>query len=305
MTSVTSHETKEEANEYIDPVRIPLGNGTFVTKKRGKLVMVRKASWGDSIVDIGMDLLGEVGQAFRSSSRSPKRKISTTFEFEEPDTAQFYQSSFPQQQQQLDPYTYAYSMNAQHQTAMAGEGQEQLQQEQQQNPGGIGPTPEAIMGPHGYGARVIGGNRQLALMPIPGSRSMNTYPGSQAYSQQMYPGYMPYGADINNTWGLMGPWGPNPRTNFTVTKHICANCGNLRSRKYQSEHPIVAGEVPTPAFCRKCQKDASSTDDESDGSEVTSRKSKKSKRRQDKEKKKDKIRLKVSCSLFHMDYCWS
>lgn len=46
---------------------------------------------------------------------------------------------------------------------------------------------------------------------------------------------------------------------ITVTKHICGNCGRLRSRKYHHENPIKPGETPTPAFCRKCQKDTTST----------------------------------------------
>ena len=49
------------------------------------------------------------------------------------------------------------------------------------------------------------------------------------------------------------------KTTVTVTKHVCANCGRLRSRKYHHVHPIKAGDAPDPAFCRKCQKDASST----------------------------------------------
>ena len=49
------------------------------------------------------------------------------------------------------------------------------------------------------------------------------------------------------------------RTTITMTRHVCANCGRIRSRKYHHEHPIKPGEVPEPAFCRKCQKYASST----------------------------------------------
>ena len=49
------------------------------------------------------------------------------------------------------------------------------------------------------------------------------------------------------------------KTAATITKHVCANCGRLRSRKYYHEHPIKVGEIPDLAFCRKCQKDAGST----------------------------------------------
>jgi hypothetical protein len=49
------------------------------------------------------------------------------------------------------------------------------------------------------------------------------------------------------------------KTTIIITKHVCANCGRLRSKKYHHDHPIKAGEQPAPAFCKKCQRDASST----------------------------------------------
>lgn len=49
------------------------------------------------------------------------------------------------------------------------------------------------------------------------------------------------------------------RTTITITKHICAQCGRLRSRQYHRDNPIIPGVEPTPAFCRKCQRDASVT----------------------------------------------
>ena len=49
-------------------------------------------------------------------------------------------------------------------------------------------------------------------------------------------------------------------TTNTIMKHVCANCGRIRSRKYHQDNPIKRSETPTPAFCRKCQRDASSTD---------------------------------------------
>ena len=49
------------------------------------------------------------------------------------------------------------------------------------------------------------------------------------------------------------------RTTITITKHICAQCGRLRSRQYHRDNPIIHGVEPTPAFCRKCQRDASVT----------------------------------------------
>jgi hypothetical protein len=52
----------------------------------------------------------------------------------------------------------------------------------------------------------------------------------------------------------------NEKTTITITKHVCATCGRIRSWKYHHEHPIKPGETPTSGFCRKCQRDASSTD---------------------------------------------
>ena len=58
-------------------------------------------------------------------------------------------------------------------------------------------------------------------------------------------------------------------TTLTVVKHACANCGRIRSRKYHHENPIKPGEVPMPAFCKKCQRDASSTSSEDRARVVT------------------------------------
>ena len=49
------------------------------------------------------------------------------------------------------------------------------------------------------------------------------------------------------------------RTHKTLIRHICENCGRLRSRKYHHDNPIKAGEALIPASCKKCQRDASST----------------------------------------------
>ncbi|CZT45727.1 uncharacterized protein RSE6_06062 [Rhynchosporium secalis] len=79
------------------------------------------------------------------------------------------------------------------------------------------------------------------------------------------------------------------KVDIAVTKHICGECGRLRSRKYHHEHPLKPGEVPEIAFCRKCQKYATSTSESSDTEfvGVKSRKEKKDKegRKGQKEKK--------------------
>jgi hypothetical protein len=64
------------------------------------------------------------------------------------------------------------------------------------------------------------------------------------------------------------------KTTITITKHVCANCGRLRSKKYHHDHPIKDGKQPAPAFCKKCQRDASSTSCSSRGSTVREKKRK-------------------------------
>ncbi|KAL5329660.1 hypothetical protein ACEPPN_003175 [Leptodophora sp. 'Broadleaf-Isolate-01'] len=70
---------------------------------------------------------------------------------------------------------------------------------------------------------------------------------------------------------------------IATARHVCGDCGRLRSRKYHHDHPLKPGEIPELAFCRKCQKDASSTS-ESSGKEV------------DKVKKKRKTKKKAKRS---------
>ena len=62
------------------------------------------------------------------------------------------------------------------------------------------------------------------------------------------------------------------RTTITIIKHICANCGKLRSSSYHNTHPIKPGDEPIPSFCRKCQKEASSTSESDSSDERTKRK---------------------------------
>ncbi|KAB8303839.1 hypothetical protein EYC80_005210 [Monilinia laxa] len=48
-------------------------------------------------------------------------------------------------------------------------------------------------------------------------------------------------------------------TTTTITKHICVRCRRDRSAKYHLEHPLSAGEAPSPGFCRRCRRKATST----------------------------------------------
>jgi hypothetical protein len=77
--------------------------------------------------------------------------------------------------------------------------------------------------------------------------------------------------------------GMTAQTPIAVQYHICVSCKKPRSRKYQREHPLKPGESPAVAFCRKCQKDATSTE-QSDDTEAYSRK----KKHEDKKKRQNK-----------------
>jgi hypothetical protein len=79
------------------------------------------------------------------------------------------------------------------------------------------------------------------------------------------------------------------KTTVTITKHICADCQRVRSRKYHEKNPIIPGKELAPDFCRRCQKDVSGTES-SDSEADVGRKSSRSKRKsKDKRKKKYKV----------------
>ncbi|KAK7757772.1 oligosaccharyl transferase stt3 subunit [Diatrype stigma] len=42
--------------------------------------------------------------------------------------------------------------------------------------------------------------------------------------------------------------------------HICTGCGKKRSRDYQKAHPLKRGEIPKPAYCARCVRDAEIAD---------------------------------------------
>jgi hypothetical protein len=106
------------------------------------------------------------------------------------------------------------------------------------------------------------------VLPNPSQQDLNQLHQMQAHFGRVY-----------------GPGAPNnpqngkvevTSTTITITKHICAGCGRIRSKKYHHDHPIKQGEKPEPDFCRRCQKDTSSTDSEGEGQDIK-KKSKKSK----------------------------
>ncbi|RDW84400.1 hypothetical protein BP6252_01990 [Coleophoma cylindrospora] len=74
------------------------------------------------------------------------------------------------------------------------------------------------------------------------------------------------------------------KTTITITKHVCAGCGRLRSRKYHHNNPIQSGEEAKQTFCRKCQKDPSSTSSD-DNDKVEKKRKNKQKRKKGKKGK--------------------
>ncbi len=85
---------------------------------------------------------------------------------------------------------------------------------------------------------------------------------------------------------------PTVEAAIPVTKHVCGDCGRIRSRKYHHENPIKPGETPAIDFCRKCQRDASVTS--SDHSDRDSKDEKKGNGEKKDDKKREK---KKSCNL--------
>jgi hypothetical protein len=246
-----------------EQIKIRLDSSTYVTKVNGRLVMVRERR--EKLLDICMDLLGE---AFGKYSRPKMRDDSKKPEGENvpvqnPRTTPF--QNFP------TPPVFNPNANL------------------------VGSPPvQAIMGPMGPQPGIYRfGNRQLALLPL------NPQGGSAMSPQMGYPYPQPpwmFPQTSNKGSFNFPPMGTDPRqfitnpaplsevasqTSVTVTKHVCAECGRLRSRKYQHENPLRPGESPTPSFCKKCQRDVTSTEE----SDTSVRKTEKSHMRSKKGRK--------------------
>jgi len=92
---------------------------------------------------------------------------------------------------------------------------------------------------------------QSFVLPNPSQRDVDQLQQLQAHFNKMFPAGSP-------THGHQGKVEVT-KTTVTITKHICAGCGRIRSKKYHHDHPLKEGEKPEADFCRKCQKDSSST----------------------------------------------
>ncbi|KAN0098843.1 hypothetical protein V8E51_014506 [Hyaloscypha variabilis] len=107
------------------------------------------------------------------------------------------------------------------------------------------------------------------MLPNPSQQDLNQLQQMQAHFGRMYP----LAAQNNPQNGRV----EITSSTITITKHICAGCGRIRSKKYHHDHPLKEGEKPEPDFCRKCQKDSSSTDSDGSGRENKKKKAKKTK----------------------------
>jgi hypothetical protein len=166
--------------------------------------------------------------------------------------------------------------------------------------------PQAMMAPVGPNGPVPGlyrhGDRQLALLPLasplpfqgipPGAspRSPQVMPQQPTFAYpppMMYPpvpvmagyNFPPMGYDPRQFLPAAQPTNASvTQTSVTITKHVCAKCGKVRSNKYHHHNPLKPGEVPAAAFCRKCEKDLTSTDVSDNDEGIATEQMKKSKK---------------------------
>jgi hypothetical protein len=226
-----------------EPRRIYLNGSAYVTKENGRLVMIRPRR--EKLFDIFMDLLGEV------FGKYPYPKMKADAKKPEGENAPAQESTTGPSQGFLTPPLFNPNAN------LVGSS-----------------STQPIMGPMVPQPGIYSlGNRQLALMPMnpqPGPAMLPQLGYPYCQPQWMYPqssnmggfNYLPMGTDPQQF--ITNPVPNNEvasQATVTVTKHICAECGRLRSRKYQQEHPLKPGETPTTAFCKKCQKDVTSTEE--------------------------------------------
>jgi hypothetical protein len=110
--------------------------------------------------------------------------------------------------------------------------------------------------------------QQQLLLPRsePTTHNVNHFPHTQGTSPTALNEQVRYvSTPLDSNQNLNSPNAGTIRgeTYITVTKHICAGCGRFRSMKYHHENPIRPGEVPPAAFCRKCQRESTSTENDS------------------------------------------
>jgi hypothetical protein len=316
MSSVKDYSSdSEEDEEESTPLKIWTGPDSYIAKKNGQLVTIRKRNRStarpvslrssrtfrsrsvdlrpiqrSSVFNTGLDILSQAFRAFKMNRDSAPTESSEN-------TSNSTRSPTPNN-----------GSNA----PQNGGTQLPLQM-----PGifGSGMMP-AMMGPSPPAGIYEYGGRKLALLPkgpagmISGMQPQFGMPFGYP-SGMAQPGFNPYqpyyGASIPQPVVVPVPVpaaaapavAENPPAEAepviaaAVPMHVCAGCGNARSRKYHAEHPLQPGEVPSTSYCAKCQHAAST---EESGSEEFVSKNKKNV--VNKKKQKGKGRKKVSyCRL--------
>ncbi|KFZ05461.1 hypothetical protein V501_08329 [Pseudogymnoascus sp. VKM F-4519 (FW-2642)] len=213
-----------------------LSDDTSVKRINGKLCLVRpsrrkarsSSSYGlGHVLSIGYDLLSEVfdGAAFRmdkDKADAEAVKTSVLHHVHEPN---------PMAPAMPPPQPGIYQQGNRQLVLLP------------KVPTGHGPPPMMHQGHFGYPQQPFMYGGQPQMVPMMGNM------GFGGFSSQ-YDKSAPAAAPVTTP------------TSITVTRHLCANCGNLRSRKYQAAHPLQAGDTAPVSFCRKCEKEFRSTDSE-------------------------------------------
>lgn len=187
-------------------------------------------------------------------------------------------------------------------------------------PPGTNPPPGVNLPPGFYPQAGIyqQGGRTMALLPKSQIMEMGGFPQQGFGPQYMYPPQMGPHMMMGGFGGFNSRYEPArptevttvvPGTNVTVARHICANCGTLRSRKFQAENPIEPGEVAPISYCRKCEKEIKSTDSEDSEYDIDFGKGKKPKvkkvdtssKRVEKKAPKNKLHKKASKSSIKVE----
>ena len=294
----------EDGEDDVHSVKLHLKSGGYITKRNGHLVTIRPHKQGVPL-EFGLGLLGKALQApflKRSSSASSSSNLEhTQSQQHAPNDSVGFQTSMAKS-----------STGDTGQPVPEDSGQPKAQPQQEQL-FSLRPNSEMPMAPHGYGPYqplFYGRNNvPMVLVPIPGAHhnSNRHGMGGIGYGHLMLPPPTVENNNYRNTsngnWPPYYPeWIPSPLAHQgpATTRHVCAGCGRERSRKYHHEHPIVAGAPPISGLCRKCQKEATSTDESSDshGSDIERRlggkkKGRKSKSKSERASKKDKVRRKT------------
>jgi hypothetical protein len=263
----------EEYSEGDEPRKVYLGPTTYVTRREGELVMVRSrtSAFGTKAIDIARDLLGE---AFRIPRRLIWRESSM-------DYSQSEEGNLPTCQSNLC----------------------------QQTPSGFHNQTVSPMQTYDHKGQ------QLVLLPIGSAAVRPTfqqqgYPFQNAYQRSnplMIPGNLPggvynqftgfptylplYGAQgfaaeastptqIGDATGTAGTAIASVHDGKAVApKPICAGCGRVRSNKYQHENPLKPGQTPSESYCKKCQREATSSEGSSNNDQDSHAKPKKMSKR--------------------------